>query len=123
MKAIIHHAYGPPHEVLRLEDVDTPSIGAADVLVEVHASAVAGDDWRRVRGEPYSSRVHTGLRIPAQRVPGRDVAGRVLAVGAAVTTLGPGDEVFGWCEGAFAERARVPAANLARKPGKLTFAQ
>jgi len=37
-----------------------------------------------------------------------DVAGRVEAVGAQVTRLQPGDEVFGWTDGAFAEYAIAP---------------
>ena len=123
MKAIIHHAYGSPHKVLRLQDVCTPAIGEHDVLVEVHASAIAGHDASLVRGEPHLARLVTGLRTPARRVPGRDVAGRVLAVGAAVTELGADDEVFGWCDGAFAEHVAVPAVRLSHKPSCLTFAQ
>ena len=123
MKAIVHHAYGLPHEVLRLQDVRTPPIGQHDVLVEVHSSAIAGHDARSVRGEPRLARLATGLRQPAHRVPGRDVAGRVLAVGAAVTGLRLDDQVFGWCDGAFAEHVAVPAGRLERKPSCLTFAQ
>ena len=79
MKAIIHHSYGPPHEVLQLEDVDTPRIADHEVLVEVHASAVASRDCQIIRGEPYAARVVTGLLSPRRQVPGRDLAGRVLA--------------------------------------------
>jgi NADPH:quinone reductase-like Zn-dependent oxidoreductase len=52
-----------------------------------------------------------------------DVAGTVEAVGKDVTRFRPGDEVFGWCEGAFAEYACAPADNLALKPADLTFEQ
>jgi NADPH:quinone reductase-like Zn-dependent oxidoreductase len=123
MKAIVQHAYGSPDRVLELRDVDPPTIGEDEVLVEVHAAALAGDDWHLMRGEPYAARLVTGLRTPKHRVPGRDVAGRVKAVGAAVTGFGPGDEVFGWCAGAFAERVAVPQANLERKPANLTLEQ
>jgi len=64
-----------------------------------------------------------GLPKPKHPVPGFDVAGRVEAVGSNVTQLQPGDEVFGWCEGSFAEYASVPEGQLAGKPARLTFEQ
>ena len=123
MKALIHGAYGSPDDVLELRYIATPAIKDGEVLVEVHAAAIAGDDWHLMRGEPYAARLVTGLRKPRHQVPGRDVAGRVRAVGSAVTELQPGDEVFGWCDGAFAEHVAVPAANLEHKPANLTHAQ
>jgi NADPH:quinone reductase-like Zn-dependent oxidoreductase len=68
-------------------------------------------------------RLATGLRKPKNRVPGTDVAGTVEAVGSAVTSLRPGDEVFGWCAGAFAEYARANENQFIRKPANLTFEQ
>jgi NADPH:quinone reductase-like Zn-dependent oxidoreductase len=56
-------------------------------------------------------------------VPGTDVAGTVEAVGNGVTGLRPGDEVFGWCTGAFAEYASAPADHFVPKPANLTFQQ
>jgi NADPH:quinone reductase-like Zn-dependent oxidoreductase len=52
-----------------------------------------------------------------------DVAARVEAVGEHVTRFQPGDEVFGWCDGSFAEYACAPEDNLAPKPANLTFEQ
>ncbi|MGP3963475.1 alcohol dehydrogenase catalytic domain-containing protein [Nonomuraea sp. 3N208] len=52
-----------------------------------------------------------------------DVACRVEAVGANVTNFRPGDEVFGTCEGAYAEYARARQDRLATKPASITFAQ
>jgi NADPH:quinone reductase-like Zn-dependent oxidoreductase len=123
MRAIIQAAYGSPDNVLELRDIDRPTIKDDEVLLEIHAAAVAGDDWHLLRGQPYVARVVTGLRRPKLRVPGRDVAGRVEAVGAAVTRLRPGDEVFGWCNGAFAEHVAVPGGQLVRKPTNLTLEQ
>ena len=51
------------------------------------------------------------------------MAGHVEAVGGNVTQLQPGDEVFGWCDGSFAEYASVPHGQLALKPTNLTFEQ
>ena len=60
---------------------------------------------------------------PKYPVRGRDVAGRVEAVGANVTRFHPGDEVFGTCEGSFAEYAAAREDKLALKPANLTFEQ
>jgi NADPH:quinone reductase-like Zn-dependent oxidoreductase len=64
-----------------------------------------------------------GLRTPKVRIRGRDVAGRVEAVGDNVTQLQPGAEVFGIGEGSFAEYVCARADKLAPKPANLTFAQ
>ena len=123
MRAIIQRAYGSPDHVMQLGDIATPSIGDDEVLVEVHAAAVTGDDWHLVQGRPYAARIVTGLRRPRNHVPGRDVAGRVEAVGAGVTGLRPGDEVFGWCDGAFADHVAVAADQLVTRPVNLTLEQ
>ena len=69
------------------------------------------------------ARMRYGLPKPKHPVPGFDVAGRIEAVGSNVTQLQPGDEVFGWCEGSFAEYASVPQGQLVLKPTNLTFEQ
>jgi NADPH:quinone reductase-like Zn-dependent oxidoreductase len=75
-------------------------------------------------GEPYLLRaLGFGLRKPKARVPGADVAGIVEAVGQDVTEFQPGDEVFGACEGAFAEYACAGEDKLLLKPANITFEQ
>jgi NADPH:quinone reductase-like Zn-dependent oxidoreductase len=120
VRAIIHDTYGPPDEVLDVVDVDRPTVRPDEVLVQVRATAVSGDDWHLMRGLPYVVRVATGLRRPKHRIPGREVAGRVVAVGTEVIRFVPGDEVFGWCTAAFAEYVAVPARALVHKPDNLT---
>jgi NADPH:quinone reductase-like Zn-dependent oxidoreductase len=122
MKAIVHSRYGPP-DVLELKDIDQPVVDHHAVLVRVHAAAVGKGDWLTVQGLPYVARLRYGLPNPKHPVPGFDVAGRIEAVGSAVAQLQPGDEVFGWCDGAFAEYASVPEDQLVRKPANLTFEQ
>jgi NADPH:quinone reductase-like Zn-dependent oxidoreductase len=63
------------------------------------------------------------LRAPKNQVPGLDVAGTVMAVGADVTRFAVGDEVFGVSRGSFAEFARAREDKLAHKPENLTFDQ
>jgi NADPH:quinone reductase-like Zn-dependent oxidoreductase len=125
MKAIVHSRYsryGPP-DVLELNDIDKPVVNDDAVLVRVHAAAVGKGDWLTVRGLPYVARMRYGLPNPKHSVPGFDVAGRVEAAGSNVTQLQQGDEVFGWCDGSFAEYASVPQGQLARKPTNLSFEQ
>jgi NADPH:quinone reductase-like Zn-dependent oxidoreductase len=122
MKAIVHSRYGPP-DVLELKAIDQPVINDDDVLVRVHAAAVGKGDWLTVQGLPYVARLRYGLPKPKHSVPGLDVAGRVEAVGSNVTRHQPGDAVFGWCDGSFAEYASVPQGQLAAKPTNLTFEQ
>jgi NADPH:quinone reductase-like Zn-dependent oxidoreductase len=77
-------------------------------------------------GLPYMIRIvvpSLGLRKPKVPVRGMDVAGVVEAVGVNVTRFQPGEEVFGWCEGAFAEYASAPQDQLAAKPATLSFEQ
>lgn len=122
MKAILQDRYGAA-DVLALKDIDAPVVGDHDVLVQVHAASAHIGDWHLMAGEPYLVRAALGLRGPRQRVRGMDLAGRVLAVGKAVTQFHPGDEVFGSGTGAFAELACAREDKLARKPANLTFQQ
>ena len=124
MKAIVQERFGPP-DVLRLADVDPPEPGPDDVLVRVAAAGLNPYDWHMVRGDPLVARLMggMGLRKPAARVAGVDVAGEVTAVGANVSQLRPGDAVLGFCAGALAEYARAKADRVVPKPARLSFEQ
>ena len=124
MRAVVYDEYGPP-DVLRVEEVPTPVPSAKQVLIEVVATSVNLSDWEGLRGVPMYARFG-GLRAPSRRTLGSDIAGRVEAVGSAVTRFRPGDEVYGdnlALLGGFAEYAVAPESVLARKPETLTFAQ
>jgi NADPH:quinone reductase-like Zn-dependent oxidoreductase len=123
MKAIVQDTYGEPAAVLRLQEIDKPVVKDGEVLVRVHAASVHVGDWILVRGVPYIARMAVGLRKPKNRVPGTDIAGTVEAVGKNVTQYRPGDEVFGWCTGAFAEYACASEDHFLPKPAILTFEQ
>ncbi|HEY4183447.1 MAG TPA: NAD(P)-dependent alcohol dehydrogenase [Polyangia bacterium] len=123
MHAIVHRRYGTP-DVLELGEIERPVPGDDDVLVRVHAAAASIGDHHVVTGKPYVIRLspHCGVRRPRSQVPGMALSGRVEAVGARVTTLRAGDEVYGDVPaGAFAEYAIVPAERLAPKPANLSF--
>ncbi len=130
MKAVVQEGYGAPERVLKLEEVDRPSVGGDDVLIRVRATSVNTPDWVTVAGVPYVSRLKSGFRQPSTPVRGTDIAGVVEAVGKNVTDLEPGDEVFGslWDStltthppGTFAEFTVAPASQLIKKPVGLTF--
>jgi len=125
MKAIVQDRFGPP-EVLRLADIDPPEIGPGDVLVRVHAAGLNPYDWHMLRGDPLIARLipgAVGLTRPRYRVAGLDAAGIVEAAGADVGEFSAGDEVLGFCPGAFAEYARAEAGKVVPKPAGLTFGQ
>ena len=122
MRAIVQDKYGEATDVLRLEEINRPSVGDGDVLVRVHAASVHIGDWHVMTGLPYLLRVvGFGFRAPKVRVRGLDMAGTVEAVGKNVTNFKVGDKVFGTCNGSFAEYASTPQDTLALKPANLTF--
>jgi NADPH:quinone reductase-like Zn-dependent oxidoreductase len=120
MKAQVQDRYGSA-ETLELREVATPTIGVTEVLVRVRAAGVNPADWAIMGGLPYIARPVYGARKPKQGIRGTDVAGTVEAVGSSVTRFSPGDEVFGWCDGSFAEFAIAAEDALAAKPARLTF--
>lgn len=124
MNAVSHDTYGEPHDVLRLEQVPIPEVGDDQVLVRVQAAGVDQGVWHLTAGLPYAVRLAGyGMRAPKSRVRGGDLAGRVERVGSRVTAFRPGDEVYGFGHGTFAELAVADAGKLARKPANLGFVE
>lgn len=123
MKAIVQDSYGSA-DVLQLRDTDRPAIGDDEVLIAVRAAGVDTGVWHLMTGKPYLMRVMGfGLRKPKVPVRGREVAGVVEAVGAHVTQFRPGDEIYGTCEGSFAEYAAARQQRLAPRPANISFEQ
>lgn len=124
MKAVVYDRYGSP-DVLHLEEVSVPSPEHGQVRVQVMAVSVNLSDWECLRGSPAHARIG-GLRVPARRTLGSDIAGVIDAVGEGVTRFRPGDEVYGdnlALKGGFAEYAVAPESALTHKPVELTFAE
>jgi len=121
MKAIVIEKYGSP-DVLQFKEVERPTPNDNQVLVRVQAASANPLDWHLMRGEPFIARLMgTGLLKPKSSKVGADVAGRVEAVGKDVTQFKPGDEVFGTCNGSFAEYACAREDRLALKPANVSF--
>jgi NADPH:quinone reductase-like Zn-dependent oxidoreductase len=125
MKAIVQDEYGSaPEDVLRLAEIDRPLIGDDEVLVQVRAASVDRGTLHLMSGLPELMRIMGfGFRRPKAPNPGRCLAGTVEAVGQDVTEFEPGDEVYGTCDGSFAEYARAQVGLLALKPANLSFEQ
>lgn len=122
MKAMVQDRYGPV-DVLELKDINAPEIADDEVLIRVRAAGVNPADWAIMNGLPYIARPVYGLRRPKTGIRGTDVAGEVVAVGAGVSRLRPGESVFGQCLGAYAGYAVAAEGDLALKPAGLTFEQ
>jgi NADPH:quinone reductase-like Zn-dependent oxidoreductase len=122
MQAIVQDKYGSA-DVLVARDINKPQVADDEVLVRVEAASIHVGDWILMTGSPFVMRFATGLRKPKNPVPGTDVAGTVEAVGKDVEGLRPGDEVFGWGAGAFAEYVSAKADQFIKKPANLTFEQ
>jgi NADPH:quinone reductase-like Zn-dependent oxidoreductase len=125
MKAIAQDRYGDV-DVLELRDIAKPVPEDDEVLVRVHAAGLHRGDWHVMTGLPYLIRLVVptlGLRRPKVPVLGMDLAGHVEAVGGRVTRFRPGDAVFGWTDGSFAEYAIAPEDQLAASPASLSFEQ
>jgi NADPH:quinone reductase-like Zn-dependent oxidoreductase len=121
MKAIVQDKYGPPHDVLSLQEIDKPVIKKDQVLVRVHTAAVHVGDWLAMSGQPPLLRLMFGLWKPRKRIPGFDLAGYVEEVGPEVTEFRPGDEVFGTGKGTCAEYVATSQNRLAPRPVNLSL--
>jgi NADPH:quinone reductase-like Zn-dependent oxidoreductase len=108
--------------VLKLEEIDKPNPADGEVLLKVRAASVNPLDYHFLR-HPFLRPVMARLTKVKTLRPGRDVAGQVEAVGKNVTQFKIGDEVFGACNGAFAEYACARESAFAIKPSNVSFEQ
>ena len=121
MKAIAYTEYGSA-EVLRLVESEKPAPKDDEVLIRIRAASVNAFDLHMMKGKPLPARLmNGGLLRPKNARPGRDVAGEIESVGGKVAQFKPGDGVFGFCRGSFAEYACAKEATLARKPASVSF--
>ena len=122
MKAIRYCEYGPPDDVLKLEQVEKPVPNENQILVRVRAVSLRFFDGGMLEGGV--GRLIFGLRKPKNTCPGSDFSGTVEVVGRNVTEFKPGDEVFGVRAGALAEYICVKSDRaVVSKPGIVTFEQ
>ena len=124
MRAVVYDRYSQNFDDLEVREVDEPKLFAGSVLIEVRAASVNPVDWKIMAG--YLDGM-IDARFPV--IPGWDVAGVVVAVGADTPEFQVGDEVLAYARketvsaGTFAERIAVPAEAVARKPAGLSWEQ
>jgi len=119
MRAIVY-SHGASADVLKLEEIDKPLPADDEVLIKIRAAALNPLDYHFLR-HTFIRRIMAKLSKVKILKPGRDVAGEVEAVGRNVTQFKVGDEVFGGCNGAFAEYVCARESKLAIKPSKVSF--
>jgi NADPH:quinone reductase-like Zn-dependent oxidoreductase len=117
MQAVRFHEYGPP-DVLRVETAPRPEPGEGEVLVRVDSAGVNPIDWKYRAGH-----LQEFMPLELPHIPGFDLAGTVVEVGAGASDFSPGDDVFGRGSGTYAEYAVAPATTLVRKPAAVSFDQ
>ncbi|MEU6701927.1 NAD(P)-dependent alcohol dehydrogenase [Pseudonocardia sp. NPDC046786] len=119
MRAVVQERYGTTG-VWRVAELPVPEPGPGEVLVRVAAAALDRGTWHLMAGLPLAVRPAVGLRAPRIPVPGRDLAGEIVAVGSGVSGFAAGDAVFGTApKGSLAEYAVAPADRLAPAPAGL----
>jgi NADPH:quinone reductase-like Zn-dependent oxidoreductase len=129
MKAAVVQRYGPP-DVVTIERLPRPIPGPDDLLIRVRATTVSSADWRIRSGSmPYgfgfAGKLAFGFGAPRQPILGSELAGDIVAIGAAVRNFAIGDAVVafrGAKLGAHAEYCCVNAnAVVVPKPAALSY--
>ncbi|KEF30254.1 Quinone oxidoreductase [Marinobacter nitratireducens] len=120
MNHVVYDQFGD-RDVLKVIRSAPPAIEAGQVLVRVHGAGLNPIDWKTRKGLGFAARQ---IENSLPWTPGYDMAGEVVAVGADVTTLEPGDRVMGMIGfpasgGAYAQYAVAGVDELAIVPEEL----
>ncbi|EJU04312.1 NADP-binding protein [Dacryopinax primogenitus] len=118
MRAIVINSYMHPSDRTVSNDAPEPTLGKNNVLVEVESAALNFFDILQSQGK-YQN------QPPLPYVLGAELAGTIsphspIPKGC---KLKPGDRVFGYAQGAFAERAACDYRTLFPIPKGMTFDQ
>lgn len=114
MRAVVCRSYGAPEDLV-VDELADPVPGPGQLVVRVHAAAVNFPDVLLIAGR-YQ------VKIPVPFVPGSELAGEVVAVGAGAP-FRPGQRVAATTPtGAFAEQALLDAAAATPIPDGADFA-
>lgn len=128
MKAAVRVKYGPPTEVLSIQEIDKPAPKDDEVLIKVYASSANRTDYHVLTGKPNFMRLFTGLPKPRLTITGSDFAGQVEAIGPSVTSFKVGDKVMGFsgvfCIGSHTEYITfAESKGIVVMPDNITYEQ
>lgn len=125
MKAVICTKYGSP-EVLQVKEVEKPVPKDKEVLINIRATVVAPSDCAFRKGDPFISRLFTGLTKP-KLIPGDVLAGVIEEVGKEAKLFKKGDQIYGSSGTNFGTNAEYICLSeeetLAIKPPEITYEQ
>lgn len=131
MKGIVLTDFGLPQDVLQIKEVEKPIAKNNQVIVRVRASSLNITDYMPFKAPldgkevpPHIQHMYAEQLKAVGRVLGMDIAGVVESVGEDVTSVAPGDEVYGFTYdwlGGWAEYACANESDIAKKPANLSF--
>lgn len=113
MRAVVHHEFGEPADVLTAEERPVPTPGAGEVLVRTVLSPIHNHDLWTIRGT-------YGFKPELPAASGTEALGVVEALGEGVTNLSVGQRVAGGTFGVWAEYYVANAAGLVPVPDAMT---
>lgn len=114
MKAVLCKEHGLP-DTLVIEEIDPPTPGPGELLVNVHAASVNFPDFLIIQNK-YQFKPE----LPFS--PGSEVAGTVAALGEGVMNYKVGDKIIGLCgHNGFREQTTVPAMACIPMPKTMDF--
>ncbi len=113
MRAVVHHEFGEPADVLAAEERPVPTPGAGEVLVRTVLSPIHNHDLWTIRGT-------YGFKPELPAASGTEALGVVEALGEGVTNLSVGQRVAGGTFGVWAEYYVANAAGLVPVPDAMT---
>lgn len=113
MRAVVHHEFGEPADVLTAEERPVPSPGVGEVLVRTVLSPIHNHDLWTIRGT-------YGFKPELPAASGTEALGVVEALGEGVTNLSVGQRVAGGTFGVWAEYYTANAAGLVPVPDAMS---
>jgi NADPH2:quinone reductase len=111
MKAVLCEKLGAPDDLV-IREIPSPTPGAEEVKVALHARGVSYVDVLQIAGQYQVKR-----ELPF--IPGSEAAGVVVEIGVGVDLVKSGDRVL--LPAGFAEEAVVAAAQVTRLPDAVSF--
>lgn len=120
MKAVQFINYGDVSNNVTIAEIEQPTIGENDILIETYAAGVNPLDYKVIEGALKRVRK---FKLPATL--GYDISGKIIAVGGNVKNFKIGDEVFSRVknQGTFTAFVAVEQQYIAIKPKNLNFVE